>query len=258
MTGRIAWISLTPVKATALQHVDEVDLLESGPKGDRRFYFVTEAGRLVSDKDWGQLQLVRSEYDEPTDELTFRFADGDVVSARVERGDTVATTFHKQSRDARLVLGPWSEAISSRMGQSVRLVEPELTAPDRGRGGAATLLSTGSLAALAKVLGVEQMDRRRFRMNFGIEGLDAHREDDWRGRRVQIGEAVVIPQGNVGRCAITTQNPDTGVVDLDTLKGLADYRRDVESTEPLPFGVHAAVAQPGRVRVGDAVSVERV
>ena len=54
-----------------------------------------------------------------------------------------------------------------------------------------------------------------------------------------------MPQGNVGRCAITTQNPDTGQVDLDTLKALAAYRGEVETTEPLPLGIHAAVAEPG-------------
>jgi uncharacterized protein YcbX len=70
---------------------------------------------------------------------------------------------------------------------------------------------------------------------------------------VRIGEAVVIPQGHVGRCAITTQNPDTGSPDLDTLNGLASYRSTVGSTEPLPFGIHAAVAEPGYVRVGDTV-----
>jgi len=52
---------------------------------------------------------------------------------------------------------------------------------------------------------------------------------------------------------VTTQNPDSGSPDLDTLKALAAYRRAVETTEPLPFGVYAAVAQPGRVRVGDPV-----
>jgi uncharacterized protein YcbX len=90
-------------------------------------------------------------------------------------------------------------------------------------------------------------------MNFGVEGAGPHEEDAWVGKRIAVGEAVVVPQGNVGRCAITTQNPDTGRADLDTLKALAAYRGDLESTEPLPFGVHAAVAQPGRVRVGDAV-----
>jgi len=253
MSARVAWIALTPVKATALQHVDEAELLEGGLTGDRRFYFVTEAGRLLSNKDCGPLQLVRSEYDAAADTLSLRFADGTVVAAAVERDGEVETSFHRHPRPARLVRGPWAEAVSALVGEPVRLVEPARPAPDRGRGGAATLLATRSLDALAAQLGVEAVDGRRFRMNFGIEGLEAHGEDGWRGRRVRVGNAVVVPQGNVGRCVITTQNPDTGLTDLDTLKALAAYRGGVETTEPLPFGIHAAVAEPGLVRVGDAV-----
>jgi uncharacterized protein YcbX len=137
----------------------------------------------------------------------------------------------------------------------LRLVEPSVPATDRGRNGATTFLTTASLGALGDVLGVDAVDARRFRMNFGVDGLEPHEEDTWIGRRVQVGDAVVIPHGNVGRCVITTQNPDTAISDLDTLKGLAAYRREVETTEPLPFGVHAAVAQPGRVRVGDSVAL---
>jgi hypothetical protein len=253
MTARVAWISLTPIKATKLHHVDEIDLLDSGPRGDRRFYLIGERGRLISDKDCGALQLVQADYDDGTDTLALRFDDGDVLSAPVERGEEVQTSFHSAPRQARLVIGPWADAISELLGEPVRLVEPAATAPDRGRGGAATLLATTSLDALAAQLGVDAVDERRFRMNFGVEGVDAHEEDGWRGRRVRIGEAVVIPQGHVGRCVITTQNPDTGATDLDTLKALAAYRGDLETTEPLPFGVHAAVAEPGRVRVGDPV-----
>ena len=255
MSARVAWISFTPVKATALHVVDEVDLLESGPRGDRRFFLVTKSGRLVSDKDCGALQLVHADYDEQTDELTLRFPDGGTVYARVERDGEVTTIFHKRPRPARVVVGPWADAVSELVGRPVRLVEPALPAPDRGRGGAATLLATRSLESLAGALGVGAVDHRRFRMNFGVDGIEPHAEDAWRGRRVRVGEATVIPQGNVGRCAITTQNPDTGRVDLDTLKALAVYRRDVETTEPLPFGIHAAVAEPGRVRVGDPVEV---
>ena len=255
MTARVSWISLTPVKATMLHLVDEVDLLESGVRGDRRFYFVTERGRLVSNKDHGPLQLVRADYDSDADALSLRFPDGNVVEGGVARGDEVETTFHKRPRTARVVVGPWAGAVSELIGQPVRLVEPEWAAPDRGRGGAATLLATASLSRLADQLGVEAIDGRRFRMNFGVEGIDAHEEDGWRGRRVQVGDAVVIPQGHVGRCVITTQNPDTGRTDLDTLKALAGYRSSVETTEPLPFGIHAAVAEPGRVRIGDAVAL---
>ncbi|HEY0414979.1 MAG TPA: MOSC N-terminal beta barrel domain-containing protein [Gaiellaceae bacterium] len=255
MNARVAWISFTPVKATMLHLVDEVELLESGVRGDRRFYLVTERGRLVSNKDHGPLQLVRADFDEPENTLSLRFPDGREVAAPVERGEEVTTTFHKRPRPARVVEGPWAEAISDLMGQPVRLVEPESPAPDRGRGGATTLLAAASLDRLGAELGVEKLDHRRFRMNFGIDGVAAHGEDDWRGRRVRIGGAVVVPQGNVGRCAITTQNPDTGAVDLDTLNALASYRRDLDTTEPLPFGVHAAVAVAGRVRLGDPVEL---
>lgn len=253
MSGRIAWISLVPVKATALHHVDEIDLLESGPKGDRRFYFVSDAGRLLNNKDSGPLQVVRSEYDELADTLALRFEDGTVVSAPVERGEEIETRFHSRPRTGRLIRGPWADAVSELVGERVRLIEPAHGAADRGRSGAATLLGTASLGALAETLGVEGVDGRRFRMNFGIDGLDAHEEDTWLGRRIAVGEAVVVPLGNVGRCVVTTQSPDTGRTDLDTLEALAAYRRDVETTEPLPFGVHAAVAEPGRVRVGDRV-----
>lgn len=255
MSARVAWITFTPVKATMLHQVDEVELLESGPRDDRRFYMVTESGRLVSNKDHGPVQLVRAEYDAEEDTLAMRFPDGTVVDGTVARGAQVTTNFHRQPREARLVIGPWAAAVSELMGQPVRLVEPETTGPDRGRGGAATLLATTSLDRLAEELGVDGLDRRRFRMNFGIEGIDAHAEDAWRGRRVRVGEAVVIPRGHVGRCVITTQNPDTGLTDLDTLKALAAYRRDLETTEPLAFGVHAAVAEPGRVRVGDPIEL---
>jgi uncharacterized protein YcbX len=253
VTARVAWISFSPVMATMLHAVDEVELLESGVRGDRRFYFVSDRGRLVSNKDHGPLQLVRAEYDDDLDVLSLRFPDGDVVAGEVVRGEEIDTTFHKRPRAARVVVGPWAEAVSETTGRTVRLVEPEWPAPDRGRGGAATLLATASLGRLARRLGVDEIDGRRFRMNFGVEGVEAHEEDEWRGRRVQVGDAVVIPQGNVGRCAITTQNPDTGQVDLDTLNALAGYRSGVETTEPLPFGIHAAVAQAGRVRVGDPV-----
>jgi uncharacterized protein YcbX len=254
MTARVSWISLTPVKALALEQVDEIELLEKGLRGDRRFFFVDERNRLVNNKDGhGSLQLVHSSYDEQSAELTLQLADGRELSGPAERGEELTTIFHRRPKPARRVEGPWDEALSELAGEPLRLVAAEHGAADRGRGGAATLLGTGSLESLATELGVAEVDGRRFRMNFGIDGLEPHAEDAWLGRRIAIGTAVVVPQGHVGRCAVTTQNPSTGIADLDTLKALAAYRGALESTEPLPFGVHAAVAEPGRVRLGDAV-----
>ena len=251
MATSVSWIAFTPVKGLALHLTDEIELLESGLRGDRKFFLVDENGRLVNDKGHGALQTVRATYAEQERTLTFDFPDGRSHTAAVDPTDVIVTTFHGRAKPARLVPGPWNEALSRIAGVPVRLVEPELQAPDRGRGGAATLLGEGSLAAMAEVLGVDVVDARRFRMNLGIAGLEPHGEDGWIGRRIRIGEAVVVPVGNVGRCAVTTQDPGTGIRDLDTLGALAEYRGDVRTTEPLPFGIHAAIATPGRVRRGD-------
>ena len=124
---------------------------------------------------------------------------------------------------------------------------------DRGRSGSVTLLSTASLDALGGVLGeTDPVDPRRFRMLLGIEGAEVHEEDRWLGRDVSVGEAVVRPLGNVGRCAVTTQNPETGVPDLGTLKALPPTGR----TEPSRSLRRARRRRPpGRVRVGDPVEL---
>jgi len=257
MSGaRIAWISMTPVKGLALELPDEVELVEEGVRGDRRFFLVDERNRLVNNMGRrSPLELVHSDYDEGTNVLTLRLSGGRVLSGPAEQTDKLTVTFHRKTRPARRVPGPWDSKLSELAGEPVRLVAGERAAPDRGLGGAATLLATASLGALAQELGVDRIDPRRFRMNFGIEGLEPHAEDGWTGRRVNVGDAVVVPQGHVGRCAITKQNPDTGLSDLDTLNAIARYRGELDLTEPLPFGVHAAVVEPGRVRVGDAVTL---
>jgi uncharacterized protein YcbX len=127
---------------------------------------------------------------------------------------------------------------------------------DRVDDGAVTLLSEGALEAMALAAGLDApVDGRRFRMTFTIAGVPAHTEDGWLRRPVRIGGAVVRPMGNVGRCAVTTQDPDTGIRSLDTLRLIAETRGHLPATEPLPFGVHAEVLRPGRVAVGDAVAV---
>jgi uncharacterized protein len=253
VSGRVAWISHCPVKGLALGQLDECELTEAGVAGDRQFFLVDENDRLVNSKGLGVLQQIVPRYDDQAGLLTLAFPNGTTLSQQVQLDGALDAQFWGASVQVRAVEGPWSEAISDFAGRDLRLVQAPGPATDRMRSGAATLLGTGSLRALARLLGVDGVDGRRFRMNFGVDGLAEHEEDEWLGRRVRIGQAVVVPQGNVGRCAVTTQNPETGEPDLDTLKALAAYRRDVETTEPLPFGVYAAVAEPGQVRLGDSV-----
>ena len=198
---------------------------------------------------------MQARYDDAANSLELRFPNGDVVSAEVATDGAVETRLHRKPLMADRVVGPWADALSSFAGREVTLVRPrEYHATDRGARGGVSLVSTAALDALAAETGSGSVDGRRFRMLFGVDGTAAHAEDAWIGRRVRIGEAVAELHGNVGRCVTTTQHPDTGVRDLDTLRTLKQYRGEVATTEPLPFGVWGEVAEPGTVRLGDPVA----
>jgi uncharacterized protein YcbX len=255
MTARVCWITVAPVKGMALVHRDEVFVEPFGVRDNRRFHVVGEDGRLLNGKQLGELQQIAATWDETTNTLAFDFPDGSAVDGAVELGEPITTIFFGRPVEGRLVVGPWSEALSEFVGREIRLVQASAhcAALDRGPAGV-TMLSTGSLEAMRAAAGIaDAVDPRRFRMLFGVEGIDAHEEDGWIGRRVRIGETEVLVRGNVGRCIVTSRHPETGVRNLATLDVLAEYRDGVETTEPLPFGVWAKVEQPGVVRLGDAV-----
>jgi uncharacterized protein YcbX len=254
VSASVTALSVTAVKGTRLRQVDSISLSSAGARGDRRFYVIDERGWMVNAKALGLLQTVVADAHDGS--LSLTFPDGRVVSGEIARGETVSTRFFSDPREAHLVTGPFSEALSAHLGRTVRLVEPATGAVDRGRVGGATLISRASLAALASAAGESDVDARRFRMLVEVDGLSAHAEDAWVGRRVRVGDAVVSWRGHVGRCPITSRDPDTGVVDLQTLDVLREYRGGVDATEPLPFGIYGEVVVEGAVRVGDAVVPE--
>ena len=156
----------------------------------------------------------------------------------------------------RIVEGPWNEALSELVGKPVRVArtEREGDGVDRGARAGASLVSTASLEALRAAARVDEpVDGRRFRMTVGVDGVDAHAEDGWIGERVRVGGAVVLVRERVGRCAVTTRDPDTGIRDLDTLGAIAAYRGDVPTREPLAVrrvvrGRRAGAGRSGRLR----------
>lgn len=256
MPARVSWISFTPVKGLRLHAPAQVELTEHGIPGDRAFFLVDEAGRMVSLKRLGALTAVVAEHDAAAGTLSLRFPDGREVAGEVELGAPERAGFYHLGLDARPLAGPFSAALSEHAGVGVQLVAapPERSGVDRGRDGGVTLLSQGSLDELRAQSGADgPVDPRRFRMTFGIDGVPPHEEDRWIDREVRVGAALLRVTGNVGRCVVTTRNADTGEVDFQTLHHLQAYRAEVETTEPLPFGVHARVVEPGRVRLGDAV-----
>ncbi len=250
----VSAIAYTPVKGLAVAFHDEVELEQSGVRDNRRFHLIGEDGRMVNGKVAGPLVRIGATTDRDASVLSLRFPDGSVLAEEVTLGPAVETNFFGRPASGRLVEGSFSEALSEISGLPLRLVRSDEpgAGSDRGVGGSVSLVSTATLERLAQEAGVERIDGRRFRMLFTITGVDAHVEDEWLGRSAALGQAVVRVHEVVGRCAVTTHDPDTGVPDLDTLRILAGYRPP-ESGEPLPLGVWGSVEQPGIVRVGDRV-----
>ncbi len=242
------------MKSLGLVHPESVELLSDGVRGDRRFWLVDADGRLFNNKRNGPMMAIRPAWDEATRQLSLSFPDGTQVAGPVELGEPVAVELYGRPHPSRRVIGPWEEAISRAVGRPLTLLWSENHATDRGGvGGTVSLVSRGSLERLREEARVEApIDGRRFRMMFEIDGVAAHAEDEWIGSSVELGDAEIVVNGDVGRCVVTSQDPDRGLTDLDTLGTLALYRREGR-TELLPFGVYGGVTAPGRVRVGDTV-----
>jgi uncharacterized protein YcbX len=253
----VTHISISPVKGLALVHPQEVTLEHAGVRENRRFHIVDAAGRRYNQLRNGALAQIRQEYDDAAQRLALRFPDGSTAEGNVELGAETATDFYGRPVTGRFVEGPWTDALSRWASRPLRLVQsPPGAAVDRARG-PVSLVSRASLDELGRQGRHDgAVDGRRFRMLFEVDGVGPHGEDGWIERHVRIGGALVRLRGDVGRCAITTQNPETGEPDFDTLKTLAAYRpvtANEAGKKHLAFGVYGEVVEPGRVAVGDGV-----
>jgi uncharacterized protein len=254
----VSGLATTPVKGLRICAREEVVLERAGVVDNRRFYLVDERGRMVNGKRIGVLSAVLADYDPETAELSMSFPDGSEASDTVQLGARIETRFFSRTHLAPVVIGPWAQALSSYTGQELELVEAPAhdgAGVDRGRAGSVSLISAASVSRLEGLAGGRSVDPRRFRMLIEVAGIEAHEEDEWVGRTLRIGAARVAMHGHVGRCLVTSQAPDSGIVDLPTLE-LLSYRRGLPTTEPLAFGIFGEVLEPGPVRLGDAVSLE--
>jgi hypothetical protein len=253
---RLARINVTPVKGTALTHPERVELTPAGIEGNRLFHLVDERGELFSGARCGPLVRVRAVFDRRTQTLTLAFPDGEVVSGAADLlGEPRETDFYGRTVPGRVVEGAFSDAFSSYVGRPLTLIraEREGDGSDVHRLTLASLASVDELARRGGYRGA--LDSRRFRINLELEACAPFEEDGWEGKRVELGGATVRLHGRIPRCVVTTQSPDTGIKDWDTVKQLARFRPLMRGRRGVPFGMYAEVETPGPASIGDDVAV---
>jgi hypothetical protein len=104
-----------------------------------------------------------------------------------------------------------------------------------------SLATDGGVAAVG-------VDRRRFRANIYVSGVEGLTERDWTGRALHVGDAVIGVRQVRGRCVMTTFDPDTLEQDVSVLRKIYD---ELDGRTALD----CYVIEPGRIRVGDQVRV---
>ncbi|HEV8402035.1 MAG TPA: MOSC N-terminal beta barrel domain-containing protein [Candidatus Limnocylindrales bacterium] len=248
---RVARLNIAPVRSLGLETRDEIMLGPLGVAEDRRFFIIDEGGRLVDQLIAGEMVRVRAWTDPGATMLRLTFPDGTVCEDVVRLGGPVEAPVHGRVALGHIVEGPLGESLGAFLGRQVRIVRCDRIGGTR-RAHPATLVTDGSLEAIGSVLGVGDVDARRFRMLIELDGGEPHEEDTWLGGRVGLGETVLRISGQVARCAITTHDPDTGQRDHDTLHAIKRYRGQINGKD-LMFGVWGEVETPGRIRLGDEI-----
>ncbi|KAA1428659.1 MOSC domain-containing protein [Nocardioides antri] len=252
----ITRLSVTPVKGLALHHPDAIDLTMHGAAGDRLFYLVDDTGTLQSCTRNPGLYGLSAAYDRESRRLVVSRGDEVLAEGAAEPAATVDTDmWGLRTLVGDLVADPaWSTFFSDMVSRRVHLVQARGSAFDVQP---ATLLGTGSVEELARHAGVPRIDSRRFRMLIEFAGGTPHVEDSWDGKRLQIGDANLRAGGPVKRCAATTRHPDSGTVDLQTLRLITAYRgrQKSELGTGANFGIYGAVLEPGKISVGDSLRV---
>jgi uncharacterized protein YcbX len=201
-----------PVKSMAGESLDAADITEHGIAGDRIIQVRNGSGRISTARTRPGLLRHRAMLTENGDVL---------VDERLWNTEQVA-------RD-----------VAEAAGEGTRLVRSD--AEDRFDILPLLVTTDGMFDAV-------RYDRRRFRPNLVIGGVDGLSERQWEGGKLQIGKAVIGMDDLRGRCIMTTFDPDTGKQNLSVL-------RRVQKEFDGVLGLNSYVVTSGRISVGDPVEL---
>jgi uncharacterized protein YcbX len=207
---RVAELWRYPVKSLRGESLAEARLTDAGIEGDRLVHAVRTTGRVFTARTHHKLLGLQGGLD----------ADGVPTIDGVRWDDPASLAA------VRAVTEPDAE-----------LVYYDGVGPERFDVLPMSVATDGGVAAVG-------VDRRRFRANVYLSGVDGLAEREWRGRELHIGDAVLGVRQVRGRCVMTTFDPDTLEQDISVLQKIY-FELDGRTA------LDCYVIRPGLVRVGD-------
>lgn len=231
--GRVAALQRFPVKSMAAEPLTVAELDWQGIEGDRQYAFVRAANGTrfpwLTAREVPAMVLHTARFSDP--------AQPKRATVLVETPDGAVMPLH----DALL-----HRHLEAAAREPVALIQVARGVYDSMP---VSIQTTGGHARIEAAHG-GTLDPRRFRTNILIESdLSA---TDWQGLRLAFGPpedgAVLHCADPIARCVLTTIDPDTGAKDPRVLRTIAQGFGNC-------YGLYAAPARPGLIRLGDVVRV---
>jgi len=220
--ARVREIWRYPIKSMAGERLESCRIVEHGLEGDRRWAFIdwspNRAGKPLTIRQHAKLLTYRA-----------RLVDGGV--------EVAAPNGLVQVADASLA--------ATLAAESSRPLELREHAGGNFDSEHVLIVNLASVEAFALEAGMG-VDRRRFRANLYVDGLEPEEEVRWLGRRIRAGEAEVEVVSRDERCVVITRDPDTTEAAPELLRLLTERHDQC-------MGIYCRVITPGRVAVGDLV-----
>jgi len=203
-----------PVKSLRGELLQEAEVLATGIRGDREIVVISKSRqRVITSRTHHRLLGLQGGISTEAHQATINGIPWDTPAALALVDEAVGEA-------ARLVHVTGTERFD---------ILPLLVATD------------GAIQAIG-------LDRRRFRPNILIGGVEGLAERQWEGKRLRVGEVEVFAEQLRDRCVMTTYDPDTLEQDRNVLFRIVE---EFNGT----MGLDCSVLKPGTIRVGDAVTI---
>jgi hypothetical protein len=247
--GRVALIQRFPVKSMRGETLESAELTAEGIPFDRGWGVRDDAtGVILSAKREPLLLHVSARMDGQRVKLS---VPGEPEAPAAIAGSLVSALLGREVTVERAAVGARGtfEINADFEDETSRVFQwqgPEGRFHDSS---ALHLLTTASLRAAKALHPAGDWALPRFRPNVLVD-IDGDRfvEDEWVGQQVRLGDAVLEVFKKCGRCVMTTREQPGASRDLDILRTLnRDHGGDL--------GVMARIVAPGKVTLGDTLSV---
>jgi uncharacterized protein YcbX len=219
-----------PVKSMGGEALREVEIGDNGLVGDREWAVYAADGKLASGKHSRRFRRM-----DPVFELTAR---QDGPTTRVMLPDATEVLAGQ---------GVSLDQLSEHFGEPVTVRrETDVMHQD---GAPLSIVGTATLSELGRHEGAgHPVDPRHLRANIVVETEVPYAEEAWIGREVTVGGARVRVTEAIQRCRMV------GIAQVG-LAARPGMLQAVQEHHGLMAGVYATVLRPGRVELGDEVSV---